>query len=190
MISRCPLHDTKIQAIWIGWLFLLRVSSENLPLVRQKPFGEMDADSALQPPAVVGLGRDCLIIKLHGRRHMAGGARMVRGRIFGRYPPGSFEIHAPRMFCPTCVPWDAISRRVRAGDMLPPGLTGPRFTYKLRRMASALGWEKTERLGPRSIRSRRQFCSAPDGRRMAFPSFQIIFRSGNQRRESYGGCSD
>ena len=28
MISRFPIHDTMIQAIWISWLFLLRVPSE------------------------------------------------------------------------------------------------------------------------------------------------------------------
>ena len=83
---------------------------------------------------------------------MAGGARMVRGCICEQHPPRSLEIHVPQMFCPTCVLWGAICRRVRAGDMLFPGLTGPRFTDKLRRMARSLGWEKAERLGSRSIR--------------------------------------
>ena len=152
MISRCPLDDAMIQAIWISWLFLLRVPSECLPLVRQKPFERMDPDSVLQSPAVIGLEKDCLVIKLHRRKHMAGGARMVRGCICDRYPPGSLEIHVPQLFCPTCVLWGAICRRVRAGQMLFPGLTGPLFTDKLRRMARSLGYEKAERLGSHSIR--------------------------------------
>ena len=141
-----------IQAIWISWIFLLRVPSECLPLVRQKPFERMDADSALQSPAVIGVEKGNIVIKLHRRKHMAGGARLVRRCICERYPPGSLEIHVPQLFCPTCVLWDAICGRVRAGDMLFPGLSGPRFTDKLRNMARHLGWERSEKLGSHSIR--------------------------------------
>ena len=152
MIFRYPIRETMIQAIWISWIFLLRVPSECLPLVRQKPFERMDADSVLQSPAVIGVEKGNIVIKLHRRKHMAGGARLVRRCICERYPPGSLEIHVPQLFCPTCVLWDAICGRVRAGDMLFPGLSGPRFTDKLRNMARHLGWERSEKLGSHSIR--------------------------------------
>ena len=53
--SRNPINAPFAQAVRVSWMFLLRVQSECLQLVRQMPHEKMDADTALQSPAVIGL---------------------------------------------------------------------------------------------------------------------------------------
>ena len=105
------------------------------------------AESALQAPAVIGLGKNCVVIKFHGSEHMAGAARIVRQCICERYPAGSLKIHLPQLYCPACVLWEVIRRRARTGGKLLPGAPRPGFADRLRSLARRLGWERAERLG-------------------------------------------
>ena len=45
-----------------------------------------------------------------------------------------------------------IRRRVRTGDKLSPGVSGPGFADRSRSLDRRLGWDRAERLGPHSIR--------------------------------------
>ena len=152
IISRNPMNAPFVQAVWVSWIFLLRVQSECLQLVRQMPHEKMDAETILQSPAVIGLEKGQLVIKLHRRKHMAEGSRMVRKCICHKYPTGSLEIHVPQLFCPVCSFWENMRRRVMCGEKLFPGITGSTFTHSLRSMARQFGWEKAEKLGTHSIR--------------------------------------
>ena len=152
IMNRNPINEPFVQAVWVSWMFLLRVQSECLQLVRQLPHERMDEDTVLQSPAVIGLEKGQLVIKLHRRKHMPGGARMVRKCICRRYPEGSLEIHVPQLFCPVCSFWESMRRRVMTGEKLFPNITGSTFVSSLRCMARQLGWEKSERLGAHSIR--------------------------------------
>ena len=69
-----------------------------------------------------------------------------------KYLDGSLEIHAPQMFCPAFTLWENARRRVRAGENIFPGFTGPGFTEKLGSTAGRYGWEKAGGLEPRGIR--------------------------------------
>ena len=84
--SRNSLSDAFVQAVWASWLFLLRVLSDCLILKKRSPGERMDPDSVLASPAVIGLERGAPVIKLHRRKHMAGGSRMIRRCICDKYP--------------------------------------------------------------------------------------------------------
>ena len=58
----------------------------------------------------------------------------------------------PQLFCPAHSFWGSVRRRVRPGEKLSPGLTGPSFDGKLRSEARQFGWERPERFETHSIR--------------------------------------
>ena len=78
IVGRNSLSGALAQAVWARLMFLLRAQSECLLLVRQQPHEKTDEDSALETPAVIGLGRERLVIKLHRRNHVAGRSSMAR----------------------------------------------------------------------------------------------------------------
>ena len=61
-----------------AWAFLPRVQSEGLLLVRRMPRGQTGGDSVLESPPETEAGKGHLVIRLHRRKHLAGGSRAVR----------------------------------------------------------------------------------------------------------------
>ena len=129
--SRSPLSDAFVQAAWVSRLFLLRAPSECLILVRRLPPGGMGEDSALESPAVIGLVKGNLAIRLHSRERMSRGSRMIRRCICEKCPDGSLEMHAPQMVCPLCSLWGNARREVRVWEKMFPGFNRQGFTGQL-----------------------------------------------------------
>ena len=100
IVSRNALSKAFAQAAWFSMAFLLRKQSECLPLVRQLRHEKMDEDSAIESATVTGMENGHLEIKLHRRKHMKGGSRMVRRCIGRRYPAGSLDIQVPQLVSP------------------------------------------------------------------------------------------
>ena len=156
---RHPLTDPFAQAARVSWMSLLRAQSECLQLVSQLPRKKMDPDSVLESPAVIGMGKKQLVIKLHGSKRIAGGSRMARRRICHQYPKGSLKIHAPQMFCHVCSLWDDAMRRVRKGGGIVPRNHKNRFREQAVKYGAPIRLGKGRSLGGpqysrRSLRGR------------------------------------
>ena len=91
--GRNALSDVFVQSVWVSWAFLLRFQSERAPFARRLAHGKIDEDSALEGPAVMGPWNGHVVIKLHRRKHMAGGPRMARKCICDKCPNGSPGTH-------------------------------------------------------------------------------------------------
>ena len=94
----------------------------------------MGEDSALRAPAVIGIWKRQLAIKVHRRKHMAGASRAVCTWVGG----GTRAAVEPS--------------GVRTGGRLSPSWTGQMFTSRLRNPVARFGHERAAKLGMHGVR--------------------------------------
>ena len=81
----------------IGWICLLRIKSEAIPMIRRIPAGNMSEYGQASSHSVLGRVGSCLAIKLRRRKHMAFGSILKRSCCcVGRNPDGE-DLHAPQL---------------------------------------------------------------------------------------------
>ena len=97
--------------------------------------------------AAIGLVDRKLISKLNRSKHVTGGSRMARVRMFASYVTESLEFRAPRIFCPVRRLWPAITRITRAGEKLFPDWKARKGSEGLRTFVGPKSWKGREKMG-------------------------------------------
>ena len=136
----------------IGWIFLLRIKSESIPMRRKPPTENMSEYGRAGSHSVLGMVGRRLALKLRRRRHMASGSILKRPLCCERHDPASEDLHIPQLLCPVRPIWPAVRDRMVAGQPIFPALQSRNLFRHRRERGASLNWPAANKLGTQSFR--------------------------------------
>ena len=152
LVRAFSLRDEFSLLAALGWIFLLRIRSEAIPMRRRLPTEDMSEYGQARSHSVLGLVGRCLVLKLHRRKHMSSGAILRRSCCCEGFNPDGDELHIPQLLCPVCSIWPVVRDRVVVGDLIFPSLQSVNLIRHLRSRGTQLRWPAAEKLGTHSLR--------------------------------------
>ena len=150
ILEFAKLHSDRCQAYFLSYLFSLRAPSETLRLTRAFRGARL---TELAPPhhtqggkALMGIrshnGADALGVKFPLRKNIRNGCILMRPRLFG------LATQFPCDLCPIHKVWPLIRDRVKAGDLLFPGVTADNFNRPRRPLWPLLALARADYIHP------------------------------------------
>ena len=97
LVRTFSLQDEFTLLAAIGWIFLLRIKSESIPMGRRTPTENMSESGQASSHSVLGMVGRRLALKLRRRKHMASGAILKRSRCCEGYDLDSEDLHIPQL---------------------------------------------------------------------------------------------
>ena len=181
IIAREDLSHEFSRLCFISYVFLLRVPSEALPLVRAFPDEDVTAKSRpLDSPALIDLrrvdGTLKLVIKLDSRKNIRGGAVLSRPCLCARESFGKGSI------CPVHTLWPAIRAGTRCGQPLFPSYNSGNLNPTLKTVLEKCGVKDALQLSPHGFRR-----AAAEELKRQGGSYGLIMSMGNWNSQAFKG---